>query len=298
MKGIELKEINERKGARFMLIDFHTHIFPRAIRDHRENFLKDEAAFQLLYASEKSKMVGAEALIESMDASGVDKAVTFGFPWQSIETAKRNNDYILEAVQRYPGRLIGFCCVDASQPDASMEVGRCLEAGLSGVGELAFYCNDFACSSDEMDQIMALALRFNCPVMIHTNEPVGHFYPGKTNNTLFQIYTLVKRYPRNRIVLAHWGGGIFWYNLMKKEVTETLANIWFDTAASPFLYKPDIYRLACALAGPDKILFGTDYPLLGAPRYLKEMAQVGLSEDQLQQICYRNAAQLLNLDTI
>lgn len=279
-----------------MLIDFHTHIFPKAVREHRERFLGGEPAFELLYASEKSKMVSADQLVAAMDEQGVDKAVTFGFPWQSMETARRHNDYILEAVQRHPDRLIGFCCVDAGQPQAPAEVARCLEAGLSGVGELAFYCDDFACRLDEMDQIMATARSFDCPVMMHTNEPVGHQYPGKTNNTLAQIYAMVKRYGDNRIVLAHWGGGIFWYNLMKKEVSETLRNVWFDTAASPFLYKPDVYRMASALAGADKILFGTDYPLLPASRYLKEMAAAGLGDEEQQQICFRNAAALMKLD--
>jgi predicted TIM-barrel fold metal-dependent hydrolase len=281
-----------------MLIDFHTHIFPKAVREHRERYLAGEPAFELLYASEKSKMVGADELVAAMDAQGVDKAVTFGFPWQSMQTARRHNDYVLEAVARHPDRLIGFCCVDAAQPEAPAEVARCLEAGLSGVGELAFYCDDFACRLDEMDQIMALARRFDCPVMIHTNEPVGHHYPGKTNNTLAQIYALVKRYSHNRIVLAHWGGGIFWYTLMKKEVSETLAHVWFDTAASPYLYKPDIYRLAATLAGCDKILFGTDYPLLAASRYLKEMDQAGLDEAQKAQICFGNAAALLKLNPL
>jgi hypothetical protein len=276
-----------------MLIDFHTHIFPKAIREQRERYLPGEPAFELLYASANAKMVGADQLVAAMDQNGVDKAVTFGFPWQSMQTARRHNDYILEAVQRHPKRLIGFCCVDAAQPEAPDEVERCLKAGLAGVGELAFYCDDFACRSDTLDQIMALARRFDCPVMLHTNEPVGHPYPGKTNNTLAQIYALVKRYAENRIVLAHWGGGIFWYTLMKKEVTEVLANVWFDTAASPFLYKPAIYAMAMTLAGEDKVLFGTDYPLLAAPRYLKEMAQAGLSEAQTRKICFRNAATLL-----
>lgn len=280
-----------------MLIDFHTHIFPKHIRERRERYFDAEPAFELLYASPKSKLVGADQLVAAMDEQGVDKAVTFGFPWQSVETVKRHNDYILEAVVRHPDRLIGFCCVDALQPDSPAEVARCLKAGLSGIGELAFYCSDLDCQNlDGMDAIMRLARQSDCPVMIHTNEPVGHQYPGKTNNTLLQIYTLVKRYIQNRIVLAHWGGGLFWYTLMKKEVTEALVNVWFDTAASPFLYRPDIYRLAVDVAGPDKILLGTDYPLLAAGRYLKEMNQAGLNDTQTQKICYRNAADLLKLE--
>lgn len=279
-----------------MLIDFHTHIFPSSIRAQRDRFFPDEPAFELLYASPKSKMVGADELIDQLDSQGVDKAVTFGFPWRSGETARLHNDYVLEAVARHPDRLIGFCCVDAMQPQASAEVERCLRAGLCGVGELAFYCSEMDCQySERMDDIMALARQFSCPVMLHTNEPVGHAYPGKTNNTLAQIYALVKRYPRNRLVLAHWGGGIFWYTLMKKEVSEVLSNVWFDTAASPFLYRSDIYRFALDLAGPDKILLGTDFPLLSMKRYLDELHRAGLNDDQFKDICYRNALTLLNL---
>jgi predicted TIM-barrel fold metal-dependent hydrolase len=279
-----------------MLIDCHTHIFPQSIRAQRERFFPNEPAFELLYASPKSKMVSADELVAQLDDQKVDKAVTFGFPWCNSETARYHNDYILEAVARHPDRLIGFCCVDAMQPQAPVEVERCLNAGLSGVGELAFYCSELDCQlPGGMDDIMALARQFDCPVMIHTNEPVGHAYPGKTTNTLAQIYALVKKYPLNRLVLAHWGGGIFWYTLMKKEVSQVLSNVWFDTAASPFLYRPDIYRLALNLAGQDKILLGTDFPLLSIKRYLDELHQAELNDDQIQAICYRNAVALLNL---
>jgi uncharacterized protein len=279
-----------------MIIDFHTHIFPSFVREQRERFFDHEPAFKLLYDSPKSKLVSADDLLFEMDAQGVDKAVTFGFPWSAADTGKRHNDYILEAVAGHPDRLIGFCCVDAAQPYAATEVERCLAAGMAGIGELAFYCSemDTHCLTD-MDAIMALAGRFDCPVMIHTNEPVGHAYAGKTANTLAQIYALVKRYTANRLVLAHWGGGIFLYNLLKKEVPQSLANVWFDTAASPFLYRPAIYRLAIELAGSDKILLGTDYPLLSTGRYLAEMEAAGLSSAEIEKICFRNAVDLLKL---
>jgi len=279
-----------------MRIDFHTHIFPDFIRGDRARYFANEPAFTLLYESSKSKMVGADQLIAEMDAQGVDKAVTFGFPWCTAETFRRHNDYILESVARYPDRLIGFCCMDVLEPSAPAEVERCLTAGLAGVGELAFYCSDMECQDlGAMDEIMALARRYDRPVMIHTNEPVGHDYPGKTKNTLAQIYALVKKYAANRLILAHWGGGLFWYTLMKKEVSQTLSHVWFDTAASPYLYRPDVYRLAVELAGPHKILLGTDFPLLSAQRYLAEMDQAGLSTAHKEMICGGNAAGLLNL---
>jgi uncharacterized protein len=277
-----------------MVIDFHVHTFPKEIRAHRERFFTGEPAFALLYDSPKSKLVSAEEIVAAMDEEGVDKSVVFGFPWRNPDTVRLNNDYVLEAVARYPDRLAGFCCLDPFIPFAEKETERCLDAGLAGVGELAFYRSgiDTGCL-DALDPIMALCREKNCPVMIHTNEPVGHAYPGKTPNTLAQIYAMVKRFADNRIVLAHWGGGIFFYHMLKKEVRDALANVWYDTAASPFLYDPKIYTLARDLAGLDKILFGTDFPLLKPARYVREINAAGLTETEMAAICGGNAENLL-----
>jgi uncharacterized protein len=276
-----------------MIIDVHTHIFPSDVCNKREDYFNGEGPFQLLYDSPKSRIIDADALIESMDAHEVDKSVTFGFPWKNKEYYRKHNDYILASVNQYPDRLIGLCCVDMYSRGAAEEVERCLDAGLSGVGELAFYQSGIEEEALKMlEPVMAMCLEKDVPIMIHTNEPVGHLYPGKTPNTLVQIYNLAKAFPENNIILAHWGGGIFFYMLLKKEVKETLKNVYYDTAASPFLYDPDIYRVAIETAGAEKVLFGTDYPLIAPKRYYKEIEQAGVSVEDREKICGENAARL------
>jgi predicted TIM-barrel fold metal-dependent hydrolase len=124
---------------------------------------------------------------------------------------------------------------------------------------------------------------------------VGHKYPGKTDNTLAQIYAMVKAYPENIIILAHWGGGLFFYTLLKKEVKDVLANVYFDTAASPFLYDTRIYSEAARLAGEDKILFGTDYPLIAPDRYYREIDSSKVSREIREKILGLNAARILSV---
>jgi len=279
-----------------MIIDAHTHIFPKDVCANRENYFEGEAPFQLLYDSPRSRLITAEGLVQSMDESGVDKSVTFGFPWKKDAYFQKNNDDVIESVNKYPNRLIGLCCVDMYSSKAPKEVERCLDAGLSGVGELAFYQSGIGPEALKfLEPVMALCREKNVPVMIHTNEPVGHHYPGKTPNTLSQIYKLAKRFPDNKIILAHWGGGIFFYTLLKKEVKDTLKNIYYDTAASPFLYTPEIYQAAKNMAGLNKILLGTDYPLLSPDRYFRELESAGLSPQEKEKICGLNAARLFGL---
>jgi predicted TIM-barrel fold metal-dependent hydrolase len=279
-----------------MIVDIHTHTFPEVIRSQRERFFPKELAFKLLYDTPKARLVSATETVATMDAEGVDVSVVFGFPWGDIDTCRLNNDYILEAVRRHPDRLRGFCCVDPFLPEAPAEVARCLKAGLGGVGELAFYRSGIDDPCIEcLAPIMDLCRRYEVPVMVHTNEPVGHPYPGKTPNTLVQIYRLAKTYPDNTIILAHWGGGIFFYQLLRREVRETLKNVYYDTAASPFLYEPAVYRLAVELAGSEKILFGTDFPLLKPGRYYREIEASGLDPAQRRRVLGENAAALLGL---
>lgn len=277
-----------------MIVDFHTHLFPPDIRKNREKYFSGEPAFELLYASPKARMIGADEMVTTMDEQCIDVSVVFGFPWKSMETARMHNDYIAAVVAKYPERLKGFCCLDPCDETAVREVERCLTNGLCGVGELAFYRSGIECVIvDSMAPVMALCRERKVPVLIHTNEPVGHQYPGKTENTLLQIYDLIERFQDNTIVLAHWGGGIFFYSVLKKEVKDVLRNVYYDTAASPFVYDPRIYRMAIDSIGVEKILLGTDYPLIKPERYFKEMETAGLDATEIERIRGGNAMVLL-----
>ena len=276
-----------------MIIDTHVHIMSKAVQENRSAFFDGEPEFKLLYDSPKSRIVSAEDVIETMDKNEINTCVVCGFPWHNPDTARTNNDTVIEAVARYPGRIKGLACFDAVWDGAADETRRCIDAGLSGAGELAFYLSgidDTALSY--LEPVMEVLKEKDMPCMIHTNEPVGHMYPGKTPITLEQIYRLAGKFPDNKIILAHWGGGIFFYHLMKKEAKTILKNIWYDTAASPFLYDATVYDAAACAGVIDKVLLGTDFPLLAVPRYQKDLAESGLTPEEKQMVLGDNAAAL------
>lgn len=248
----------------------------------------------MIYKNPGSKLAGVSQLIDMMDEQEVDTSVVFGFPWKDPETFKRHNDYIINSVTKFPERLIGFACFNISDKGIDRETERCLNAGLSGVGELALYTSGLTEESIKpLEPVMEICQAKDVPLLLHTNEPVGHVYPGKAPMTLAQIYTFIKKFPENKIVLAHWGGGIFFYTLMKKEVAEMLKNVYFDTAASPFLYRPAIYDAAKKYGVIEKVLFGSDFPLLKPERYFKELEQTELTIEDIINIKGLNAAKLL-----
>ncbi len=129
--------------------------------------------------------------------------------------------------------------------------------------------------------------------MLHINDPVGHDYPGKGAISLPAVYRLIRDFPAVTWILAHWGGGLPFYGLMKKEAPEVFRKVYFDTAASPYLYRPAIYRLAAEMVGVEKIHFGSGYPLLPPSRYVKEIQDAGLSEEWQEMILGKNLAGVL-----
>jgi len=278
-----------------MILDAHTHIFPEEVCRRREDFFAEEPAFRLLYESPKARLVGPEDLLQAMEEEGVEAAVALGFPWRQERHWRRHNEVILEAMRRFPRKIIGFCAVHPLFPGAVQEVERCLAAGCRGVGELAFYLKDRGQDlTDILAPIAELCRHYRVPLLVHATDRAGAYYPGRSLTPLFSFYQAIKAFPETTWILAHWGGRLPFYGLLKKEAPETFRNVYFDTAASPYIYRPVIYRVVAEMVGPEKILFGSDYPLLPVSRYLEEMEEAKLTEDWQELILGKNLAKLLN----
>ena len=276
-----------------MIVDAHTHIFPPEVVSNRQRFTAANPEFAAIYSDPTAPMATAEQLLGYMDNQGVDRAWVVGFPWREEAHAREHNDYLAEVARTSGGRIKALGGFWPGASWARREAERVLGMGMAGLGELAYYGQNL--DTKALGKICALAAEAGAIVMLHTNEPVGHRYPGKAPMTLAALYELIKANPATRLVLAHMGGGIFFYCLMKREVREVLANCWLDTAAAPFLYRPRAYALAVELMGAEKILLGTDYPLLGISRYRRELThpEAGLGKEELKWILGRAAEQLI-----
>ncbi len=284
----------ERSRPGGPIIDVHVHVFsPGVIRDRVAYTEKDEW-FRTLYTDPKSRMVTYERVIEEMDATGVDRSVVFGFAYRDQGLCRETNDYVIEAVRACPDRFVGLACVSPEIPGAVQELERCLDAGLVGCGELFPDGQRFdVTASRGLDEIAEYLSERGLFLNMHANEPVGHDYPGKGATTPGPCFEFARRHPDLTMVLSHMGGGLFFYELMA-EAHKVLKNVYYDTAAVPFLYRRDVYSVAATTAGPEKILFGSDYPLISPRRYLRDTED--LDPTIRAAIFGRNAAASLGID--
>jgi len=278
-----------------MIIDFHTHVFPPQIKKNRSKYIDSDPCFAILYSEKNTKLTTADELIDSMDKEGVDISVIVNIGWVTHELCVETNDYILESVARYPERLIGFCSVQPNSYEAAVaEIERCAKGGMRGVGEIRPDMQLFDLRDELMIPIIEILRKRKLILLTHASEPVGHRYPGKGIITPAMLYPFIASFPDLTVVCAHWGGGLPFYALMP-EVKQAMRNVFFDTAASPYLYSPQVYNQVISLVGSDRILFGSDYPVMTPGRLLKEINSLDLPEETKNLILSGNAQRLLGI---
>jgi len=277
-------------------IDAHVHLFSDAVRREPERFFARDAYFGELYRPGKVRLASADELIADMDVAGVDAAVAVGWGWRELDLCRQENDYLIEAAGRYPGRLAGLAAVaPLAGAAAARELERCLDCGLRGAGELMPDGQGFA-----LDDPAALApivelLRARDGVLLtHTSEPAGHRYPGKGSVTPGVVDRFLGQHPGLRVVLAHFGGGLPFYELMPEVRARAVAAV-YDSAAAAYLYDWSVFRTVVELAGAERVLFGTDSPLSRPERYLRAIRALGLPEDVLAAVLGGNAARVFRL---
>lgn len=279
-----------------VIIDFHTHVVPPQVRERRAEYVGRDACFSLLYSQPKAKLASVEELIASMDDCAIDRSVILNLGWVSHELCVETNDYLLEAVARYPQRVISFCVIQPLAGDKAIrELERCVSSGARGIGEMRPDVQGFDLRDNTvMKPVVEFAIEHDLIFLIHASEPVGHEYFGKGNITPDTIYPFISDFPELKLVCAHWGGGLPFYALMP-EVAEALANTFFDTAATPFLYQPQIFRHVTDIVGSGKILFGSDYPLLSPKRIMDQLELAELGVEDRDRILGGNAHSLLSI---
>ena len=262
-----------------MIVDAHVHLFPPSMVAGRAAYLERDAWFRQLYEPARARLASAGDLLRSMDQAGVDRSVVAAFPWRDQALCEEHNGYFGSLLSSE--RMALLCTV---QPRAGRravdELRRCLDAGFAGLGEMNVDAAGVELAEDDCwGPLVEALVEAGATLMLHCSEPVGHAYPGKGRNTPDKVYAFALAHPELKLVAAHWGGGLPFYYLMP-ELGPALPNMYFDSAATEFLYDGRVYGSALAAAGAERSMFGSDFPLLPQERALAHARSGGLGADE------------------
>jgi predicted TIM-barrel fold metal-dependent hydrolase len=250
-----------------------------------------------------------EVLLENMDWAGVEKAVLLQGSFYG-----EANEYIWQAVKKWPDRFIGAAYVDPCAPQAmatfrqvTEEFGfRIIKFELSEAAGLTGLYPDMHLDEEAMAWIWAEAERRDLVITLDLGAIGSRSYQTEA------VRTLLERYPRLRVVIAHLAQpplsrpndealNRLWLDQI---LLARHPQLWFDLSALP-AYNPDedypfpmarqYIRQTVELVGAEKIMWGTDVPgLLSHATYLQLLSFVArhcdfLSPDDRQQILGGNA---------
>lgn len=248
------------------IIDCHVHLYPPEVN-------RDPAAWaaacgekhwaELCTRRRKDgrsvqAFPSVDQLLRDMDAAGVTKAVLLGWYWENQATCVAQNRFYADTMRAHPDRL-GACAT--VQPSAGAvafeEACRALDDGLIGFGELSPHSQHFGLDDPVWRQILSLAAERKVPANLHVTDPASRKFSGRVDTPLKDFVRLAREFPATNFILAHWGGGLAW-----APEAASLPNVWFDTAASPLLYGPEVWTKV----SPARVLFGSDYPLILYPK--------------------------------
>jgi uncharacterized protein len=268
------------------IIDAHTHIFPPEIIKRRKTIAIGDEGFARIYRDPRSAMVDHTALLKYMEREMVGTAVVCGFPFDDRGLITLVNDYILE-VARDHENIIPLASVNLGYKETGVrEAERCVKLGAKGIGEVAVY--EKGLGSDEFNRLEEMAgvlAMEEVPLLLHLNEQVGHTYDGKVPVDFVEVARFIEAHQDLTVILAHLGGGICFYEFMP-EIRDAFSRVFYDTAALPYIYSHEVYRYIDAFLR-DKMLFGSDYPLLSFKRY--DAGINGLGQEARENVLAGNA---------
>jgi predicted TIM-barrel fold metal-dependent hydrolase len=251
--------------------DAHCHFFSttffaalgRGLKDADPHAPQDAALAKLGWDAPGTPEALADRWVAALDAGGVRRAVL-------IASVPGDEHSVIAAVRRHPERFVGFFMVDPTQPGAPAAAGRALDEGLRGVC-LFPAMHRYPIHDARVRQIFDVAaarpgtvMFVHCGVLsVGARNRLGLPSPFdiRFGNPL-DLHAVAREHPHVPVIVPHFGAGLFREALM---LADLCPNVFFDTSSSNGWIKYEsgltlsaVFRQALAVAGPDRLLFGTD----------------------------------------
>jgi predicted TIM-barrel fold metal-dependent hydrolase len=226
---------------------------------------------------------GLDDTIRTMDRLGIDRLCLSAFAGLMCDFRK-GNDLVAEAVGRYPDRLIGQMTINPNVPDEVLpELERCRRHHGMRLGKLHPYFDDYPVDGPGYREFWRHADAQGMVVLVHTSEGDKNCAPGMFD-------AIARDYPNARIILGHSG-------VTLKGCEEAIGvarrhdNLYLDTGCSQPHF--GMIERFVAEVGADRVLFGSDMPLLEPAAQLGRIAYAKIRDSEKAMIFGGNLKRLL-----
>ncbi len=304
-----------------MIIDMHVHIFEEKMWPRR--FLDEIREIKRrILTEEEYKRYSIEAkietLIKDMDSAGVDVSVClpidFAFMCQQEPEISiwKANEYVAEAQQKYPDRIVGFAGVDPMRAGAVDLLEKGIkELGLKGVKIFPgwYYPNE-----ERIAPFIRKSEELNIPVLFHQGAD-PHPFVMKYGDPR-HVDDLLLKYPRLKVIEAHCARG--YEDLLMEMVIWRPNRIWIDLSGMQYEYVASPWHFLMRMRylldrAADAVVVGSDWPFvknppnpshggwidslkkMKLPKGFLDMGMKQFTKEEKKKVLGENARRLLNL---
>ncbi len=271
-------------------------------------------------------------VLDRCDAA-LELVVSADFPYLSAmrsdpEGILAANRMVHDLVHEAPGRLYGACMVNPTFTDEALRaMDLCIgEWGFVMLGEMLPYSHDYVMDSDEAERVVRHAAELDVPVQVHLGTYWHKDYEGSTDGMdhLRDMLRCYDRVPEAKYILAHAIGCgptrefVPWADMFLDVVFGMFGawprSFWIEIRDFQALGVPR----TVAEVPSDRILAGTDWTTrVGPPfqaygtmfgvgeaenpfapevaSFVDYLRDAGASDETVEQIAWRNAAELMGL---
>jgi Predicted metal-dependent hydrolase of the TIM-barrel fold len=259
------------------IIDFHTHIYPEKIA---EKAVENVGHF---YQLEMHGNGTPENLIRMGSEVGISRYVVHS-PALTSKNVPTINRFIADSCKKYP-QFIGFGTLHADSENLKADIDEILSLGLKGI-KIHPDSQRFCLDDEKMMPAYNILQEARLPVLFHTGD-----YRYDYSHPRRLVY-LMQKCPNLVCIAAHFGGWSV-FDLALEYLKDT--SCYLDISSSMSFLGAKRSRELIELYTPDRMLFGSDFPMWNPKEEYQKFMNLGFSEKDNEKILYRNAERILNI---
>ena len=259
------------------IMDIHCHIFPDRLAE------KAEHSIGAFYGVPPGLHAGTETLLRLEREAGVTRCA-FSSSATSPTQVEHLNTFLAGEARKHPG-AIALGSIYPGMDGFEEELDRMIALGLRGVKIHADFQRLPIDDPSAISTYRAIAAR-RLPVLFHMGDARYDFSSPE------RLTNLVRQVPELTAIAAHFGGWRAWERSYAHPQPE---GVWYDTSSTLPLVPRDMVLRMLDRFGPERFLFGTDFPMWRPADAVREFLALGLDEKTQEKILYGNFMKLFGL---
>ena len=252
------------------IVDTHCHIYPEKIA---EKAVENVGEFYHVKMPGKGT---TKELLSLQQEAGISFSLVHSVALRA-KTVQSINDFIAEQTREHPS-FIGFATMHQEFEDMEAEVERCIALGLKG---FKIHPDSQGVNADDT-RLMHLyeIIEGRLPLILHSGD-----YRWDNSHPR-RIKEILHAFPNLVLNAAHFGGWSL-YDLAVEYLEDE--NCFMDVSSASVYLGPRRTTELIHIYGPERILFGSDYPMWNPVEEVERFKLNDLTEAEREMICWQNA---------